>query len=310
MRQPAARRFSMATALSGIVPPMVTPLGPDGRVDTAALQSEVAYLLAQGVQGLCVAGSTGEGHALLDEEVAEVCRIVVAAVRGRVPVVGGVIRNSTRAAVRCALGLKAAGADILQVTPVHYLFTPDAAATIGYYRAIAEATGLPNVYNVIPWAALDPAVLLQLFDAVPLVRGVKQSGGDMHKLADLLAAVDDKHVVLTAVDDLLLPAFVLGARGAIAAILTAAPGLAVALWQAVQAGRMAEALRLHTRLLPLWRALEGPNMPARLKVALALQGRAGGLPVEPQATVTAAQRQSLEEALAGAGLLPAAATRG
>ncbi len=292
--------------VGGIVPPMVTPLAADGSVDRAALESEVEFLLAQGVHGVCVTGSTGEGHALGDQEVAEVARVVSAAVRGRVPVLGGVIRNSTRAALRCGEGLKAAGVDGLQVTPVHYLFAPDADATVDFYRALGAGTGLPlYVYNVIPWAALEPSVLLRLFAEVPAVAGVKQSGGDMHKLADLLAAVDGEHVVLTAIDDLLLPSFVLGAHGAIAAILTAAPAQALALWDATRAGRLDEARRLHATLLSLWRALEGPNMPARLKLALTLQGRRGGLPAAPQAAVSGAQRQALEVALAAAGLLRA-----
>lgn len=298
----------MADLVTGIVPPMVTPLHADGSVDTAALEAEVEYLLAQGVHGVCVTGSTGEGAALPDEVVAAVGRTVVTAVRGRVPVLGGVIRNSTQMAVRCAHGLRDAGVDALQVTPVHYLFAPDGDATVRYYRGIGEATRLPiYVYNVIPWAAIDPSVLLRLFAEVPAVRGVKQSGGDMHKLADLLAAVDDEHAILSAVDDLLLPSFILGAKGAIAAILTAAPAQVVALWSAVGAGRLAEARRLHQTLLPVWRALEGPNMPARLKVALTLQGRPGGVPAEPQAAVTGEERERLRQALSAAGLLAVAA---
>lgn len=289
----------MVDAVTGIVPPMVTPLRPDGTVDVAALEAEVDHLLAQGVHGLCVTGSTGEGAALGDAEVAQVARVVVARVAGRAPVLGGVIRNSTRAAAACALGLRDAGVDALQITPVHYLFTPDADATVAYYRSIAEAVELPiYVYNVIPWAPIEPGVLLRLFAEVSQVRGVKQSGGDMHRLADLLAAVDAEHVVLSAVDDLLLPSFVLGAKGAIAAILTALPGEAVALWNAVRAGRLDEARRRHARLLPVWRALEGPNMPARLKVALDLQGRRGGLPAEPQAAVSPEQRERIRAALA------------
>ena len=289
----------MSETVTGIVPPMVTPLRADGSIDPGALEGEVDHLLAHGVHGLCVTGSTGEGAALSDAEVAQVAGIVVARVAGRVPVVGGVIRNSTRAAVSCALGLRAAGVDALQVTPVHYLFTPDGDATVEYYRAIGAATDLPiYVYNVIPWAAIDPAVLLRLCAEVPAVRGVKQSGGDMHKLADLLAAVDDDHVILSAVDDLLLPSFVLGAKGAIAAVLTALPAETVALWRAVREGRLSDAQRLHARILPVWRALEGPNMPACLKVALSLQGRDGGLPAQPQAAVSAQQRARIAAALA------------
>lgn len=285
------------TRIGGIIPPMVTPLDPAGTPDAEALRSEVEYLLAQGVHGLCVTGSTGEGAALDDAAVASVARTVVSAVRGRVPVLGGVIRNSTAAAVRCAQGLAEAGVDGLQVTPVHYLFTPDADATVRYFAAVGRVGRPVYIYNVIPWAFLEAEVLLRVMREVPAVRGVKQSGGDLHKLGDLLAAVDEEHVVLSAVDDLLFPSFLLGAHGAIAAILTCVPHLAVRLWDACRQGRTAEARRLHEAILPVWRALEGPNMPARLKAALALQGRRGGLPAEPQAAVTGEQRQRLSAAL-------------
>lgn len=300
----------MTLKLRGIIPPMVTPFGEEERVDEEALRREAHYHLDCGVHGLCVTGSTGEGASLAAEEAAQVARVVVDEVDGQVPVISGIIRDSTREVIRYGLELRDTGVQALQITPAHYLFTPDAEATIEYYGEIAEAVGLPIIiYNVVPWASIAPRTLARILDEIPLVVGVKQSGGDIHALADLLAINPQGGVVLTAIDDLLYPSFMLGARGAIAATLTMAPRLCVRLWEEVGEGRHDEALVIHGKLLPIWRAIDGPNMPARIKAGLVMQGRSGGRPRNPMARVTAKEAKAIRAALENAELIPATAQK-
>jgi 4-hydroxy-tetrahydrodipicolinate synthase len=158
------------------------------------------------------------------------------------------------------------------------------------------------LYNVVPWA-LVPVDTIEKLAAVPQVVAVKQSGGDMHRLADLLHRVRDRFTILAALDDLHYPAFVLGAHGALAAIPTVTPKLSVELWDAVQAGDHETALKLHERILTVWRAIDGPNLPATLKAALQLQGREGGLPRKPFAPATAQERERIATALRAANLI-------
>lgn len=108
---------------------------------------------------------------------------------------------------------------------------------------------------------------------------------------------------MTAIDDLLLPSFLLGARGAIAAILTVLPKQTVSLWAAAQANDLDRARALHRDLLSVWRAVEGPNMPARVKYALAAQGRSGGLVRQPSAAVDGPAQERIRGALAAAGVI-------
>ncbi|MCL8207083.1 MAG: dihydrodipicolinate synthase family protein [Actinomycetia bacterium] len=286
---------------AGIIPPMVTPFTASEDIDEAALRDEVEYLLAAGVHGLCVTGSTGEGATLTAAETRRVAQIVVDQVRDRCPVICGIIQNSTRVVVEYARAVQDTGVAGLQITPVHYLFPPDADATVAYYRTVADTVRLPiMIYNVIPWAAVAPPVLLRVLREVPLVVGVKQSGGDMHKLADLLAHAQAEDIIMTAIDDLLYPSFLLGARGAIAGILTVLPRHSVRLWDAVREGRHDEALELHHQLLAVWRAVEGPNMPARIKYALGLQGRRGGVARQPVGAVDAGTAETIRRALRAA----------
>jgi 4-hydroxy-tetrahydrodipicolinate synthase len=292
----------MAPRFQGIIPPMVTPFHPDETIAERALQDEAEYLISVGAAGLTVTGSTGEGAGLSPEETHRAQRAVAVQVRGRVPVIGGAVPDSTVEAFRLAQAAREAGVDALQITPPHYLFPPGPDDVLAYYGAITEASGLPViVYNVVPWATIDVPTLLRLI-ALPGIAGVKQSGGDIHKLSELLYRARGATSILTAVDDLLYPSFALGADGAIAAILTAVPTLCVALFNAVRGGDHETALSLHNRLLIVWEALEGPNLPARVKAALTLQGRPGGQPRRPMTQASAGDAKRIEEALRAAGV--------
>ena len=155
----------------------------------------------------------------------------------RIPVITGIIANSTAAVIERGKAVADLGVAALQVTPVHYLFRPDDDAMVRHFAEIADSTGLPvMIYNVVPWTYLSPGLLTRIIDEVPGVIGVKQSAGDMKLLADLLIMAGDRARIMTAVDALLYPSFALGAVGSIAAILTAAPTLCVELWNAVQTG--------------------------------------------------------------------------
>lgn len=278
---------------------MVTPFDEAEGLDEEAFRAEVRYLVEEAkVHGLAVGGSTGEGHTLSTEELRTLAAWAMEEARGQVPVIVGIIVNSTRAAIERGRAVADLGVAALQVTPVHYLFPPNEEAHLRHFSAIAEATGLPVIiYNVVPWCYLSPPLLARILREVEGVIGVKQSASDLKALADLLLLVGDEALILSAVDALLYPSFLLGAHGAIAAILTAVPHWCVALWEAVQRGDHATALQWHRRLLRLWNTLEGPNLPANVKTAMALQGRPGGRPRSPMPETDPAKRESIRRAL-------------
>lgn len=290
--------------LFGIVPPMITPFRADQTIDEESLRSEAGCLIEQaGVHGLAVAGSTGEGHTLTVEETRRVTAVVAAEARGRVPIITGIIADSTAAAIERGRAVRDLGVAALQVTPVHYLFRPTDEAMIRYFEDIVRGTGLPVlIYNVVPWAYLSPPLLCRILRTVEGVIGVKQSAGDLKALADLLLEIGDRACIMTAVDALLYPSFALGAAGAIAAILTAVPSLSVSLWKAVQAGDQRQALQLHAKLLPIWNALCADNLPATVRYCMELQGRPGGIPRPPMPAASEAQKKAIHAALTNAGL--------
>jgi 4-hydroxy-tetrahydrodipicolinate synthase len=285
----------------GIVPPITTPFDPEGNIDLEMLRSEVRYLIETAqVHGLAVSGSTGEGHTLTTDETRQITATAVETAAGQVPIITGIITDSTRSAIERGRAVADLGVAALQVTPVHYLFRPDDEAMLRHFAEITEATGLPVIiYNVVPWSYLSPTLLTRIITDVDGVIGVKQSAGDVKLLADLILLLGNRGRIMSAVDALLYPSFTLGAHGAIAAILTAVPKLCVQLWEAVQASDHAKALQLHQTLLPIWNVLNGDNLPAAVKYAMELQGRPAGLPRAPMPPASPEQQAHIRQSFEG-----------
>ena len=290
--------------LKGIVAPFTTAFTKDGAVDLALVQPQVDWLIGNGVHGLAAGGSTGEGHVLDRAEYQDLIETTAKAIDGRVPLVAGIIANSTAEVAARGLGVKHLDVAALQITPPHYLFRPDDDAMVAHFREIHEACDVPVlIYNVVPWCYLSPDLLLRIMDEVPGVLGVKQSAGDMKLFADLVRRAKPENLIFSAVDALLYPTYQLGARGAIAAILTAAPGPSVKLWNAVIAQNWDTARDLHERLMPLWDAIGLDNMPSLVKYAQQLQGLDAGHARRPTSPATDLQKRAVRAALDNLGLI-------
>jgi 4-hydroxy-tetrahydrodipicolinate synthase len=281
----------------GVIPPMTTPFREDGEIEFGLVAGQVDWLCGAGVHGVAAGGSTGEGHTLDHGEYRDLVAATVEAARGRLPVIAGIIVDSTRDAIRRGKLVRDMKVAALQVTPVHYLFRPDDEAMVRHFRSIVGETGLPVIiYNVVPWAYLSPALLTRIMTEVPMVIGVKQSAGDLKLFADLMAMAPDKQIY-SAVDALMYPSYTLGPAGSIAAILAAAPHASVALWDAVRAGDHGRALDLHKKLLALWNALVGDNLPACVRHAQALQGLPKSWSRAPMPAASPAQQAAIGRAL-------------
>jgi 4-hydroxy-tetrahydrodipicolinate synthase len=287
----------------GVIPPMTTPFRENGDMNLDKVATQVTWLIEAGAHGLAAGGSTGEGHTLNHEEYRDLLAATVEATRGRVPVIAGIIVDSTRDAIKRGKLVADMQVAALQVTPVHYLFKPDDQAMVDHFRAIADATGMPIIiYNVVPWSYLSPKLLTRIMNEVPLVVGVKQSAGDLKLFADLMLMAPEK-LIYSAVDALLYSSYTLGAHGSIAAILAAAPHASVALWNAVKANHHDRALKLHQDLLVLWNAIVADNLPACTRYAQALQGMPETYSRAPMPAASDTQRAAIKSALNRLGAL-------
>jgi 4-hydroxy-tetrahydrodipicolinate synthase len=288
----------MSADLTGIIPPIVTPFTADGEVDEQAFRGVVRFMVKKKVHGICVGGSSGEGHTYSAEEFKRLNEIAVEEVKGAIPVIAGIIVNSTRDAIARARSIAHLPMAGLQVTPVHYVFKPDEDATYKHFKALTESTKFPVIiYNVVPWNYLSPALLVRIMKDMPGVIGVKQSAGDLKLMADLLINLPAGKKVYSAVDALLYPSFALGAHGTIAANPAAVPGVCVNLWNAVQAGDHVKARKIHESLLRFWNSISADNLPANIKHALSLQGCPTGLPRMPMPATTEQQAANIRREL-------------
>lgn len=284
--------------LKGIIPPLVTPFTTSGEIDEKALRGQIEFMLDEGVHGICVGGSTGEGYTLSQEDLVRLFDIAHSEVGGQVPIVAGIIANSTYEAVSKAKALAKFKPAALQLTPTYYIFKPTEDAILEYFKEITTAVDIPVlIYNVIRWNILSADTLVRIMNEVPGVAGVKQSAGEIKLLADLLVRAPKGKLIITAQDALLYPTFAIGAHGSIAAIPAATPRSALALWNASQAGDHANARALHDKILPFWNSLAGDNMPACVKFALSLQGCPSGHVRKPMHDATPKQRERIESTL-------------
>ncbi|MGC9447977.1 dihydrodipicolinate synthase family protein [Cereibacter johrii] len=289
----------MTAELKGIIPALVTPFDAGGEIDEKLFRSHTRFILDKKVHGVCLGGSTGEGFTLDPQELRRLTEITLDEVNGSVPVVAGIIANSTREVIQRATALKGLEVAALQVTPTFYVFDYGEEAMFQYFKRIWEETGVPLViYNVIPWNLLSADLVIRLLEEIPGIIGIKQSQGNISRAAELVIRAPKGKAILAAIDDLLYPCFMMGAQGTLAASPTAAPGPCVRLWDAVQAGDHALALKIHDRLVPFWHLMGHENLPALVKYCLEIQGcPVGLLPRHPMPEASEAQKAKIRPAL-------------
>lgn len=284
--------------LTGVLPPITMPFDRDGTLVKGGLREQIDFVIENGARAVVAGGSTGEGHTLNEAEFDQAMRESYEATAGRVPFVAGLIVQSTKDAIDRVKRLKGLNIAALQVTPVHYLFKPDADATVQHFREIHEATQIPIlIYNVIPWNYLSVDLMLRIMDEVPGVIGMKQSGGDLKSVSDLILRSKPENLILSGVDALLYPGFALGMHGAISALTTAVPGAVVKVYNSVQSGDHATARDIHFKLNALWNSFSHDNLPACVKYAQHLQGVSLYEPRRPMMRVTDDQKRAIKAAL-------------
>ncbi|MBE5252472.1 dihydrodipicolinate synthase family protein [Mixta mediterraneensis] len=280
--------------LRGVLPPITMPFNAQGELVRGGLKQQIDFIIDSGASAIVVGGSTGEGHTLSDEEFRQAMTEAYEANNGRVPFIAGLIVNSTRQAIARVKMLEGMKLDALQVTPVHYLFKPDDDATVRHFREIYEATQTPIlIYNVIPWNYLSLSLMKRIMEEVPGVVGMKQSGGDLKSVSDLLLRCPDK-IIVSGVDALLYPGFTIGCQGAISALTSAVPSVVAKLFKAVEENDHVPARDIHSRLNDLWNTFPHDNLPACVKYLQSLQGVPLYQPRPPMQPVSEELKQTIK----------------
>ena len=264
---------------------MVTPLkGPDD-LDLEGLERLTGHVLAGGVHGIFILGTTGEGAALSYSLRRELIRRTCGMVDGRVPVLVGITDTSFTESMRLAEYAANSGADAVVMAPPYY-FPVSQADLTRLVEGMAVQSPLPIfLYNMpnLTKAQWEPATVARLSE-LPQVLGLKDSSGDMNYLRHTLAAVRHKPAfsVLVGPEHLLLESLLAGVHGGVCGGANLMPGLFVALFDAWSSGDADLARSLQTGITaigaPLYQTGEMESSYIRgLKGALAVSGICPGM---------------------------------
>lgn len=291
--------------LSGVFVPVTTPFDPvTGDVAPVSFRDNIRRWSSEGIDGVVVFGSTGEGALLDDDE--KLRLLAMARDVSALPLVAGAAGESTRAAARQARRLAEAGADALLVHPPTY-FGPflSPAALRDYFVAIADESPAPIIVYHIPKftkVTLDAGLVGELIRHENIA-GLKDSSGDIKRFAEYTTACAGDCRLFIGNGALLYTALELGAAGGIVALGLIAPAECARIVQCFRAGETRKAGEVQERIAPVHRDVVGAFGARGVKEALDLLGYAGGAPRAPLAPLTAKEKAQVARALQDAGLL-------
>jgi 4-hydroxy-tetrahydrodipicolinate synthase len=227
------------------------------------------------VDGIVPVGTTGESPTLDMEEHIEVIRLAVEFAAGRCEVVAGSGANATAEAIELTQAAEKHGATgSLQVCP--YYNKPSQEGVYQHYKAIANATSLPIMLYSVPGRSsieISPETTARLAADCPNITAIKEAGGSVDRVNQLIQAVPANFAVLCGDDALTLPFIACGATGLVSVASNLVPDVMARLVRACLNGSFDEALVLQKNFYPLMRGLMSLDVnPVPIKSAIALQG--------------------------------------
>ena len=260
------------TVFTGAATALVTPLTKDG-VDYNAFADLIEWQIAEGIDALVIAGTTGEGSTLSDEEHRAVLKFSAEQIRGRVPMIAGTGSNDTAYAIdltkyACEVGCDA----MLLVTPYYNKATQK--GLVASFTAIADASTKPCILYNVPSRTgcnLLPPAASTLADH-PNIVGVKEASGNISQIAELAALCGDRLDIYSGNDDQIVPILSLGGLGVISVLSNLLPKETSRMCHLFLDGDVKAAREMQLRYLPLINALFCEVNPIPVKAAMSRMG--------------------------------------
>lgn len=283
----------------GIYPPVITPYHEDYAIDYDGFGRMIEHLIASGVQGIIVGGTTGEYYAQSKDERAELMGVAREVINGRVPLIVGIGAIRTEDCIEYGALARSNGADAILMTAPFYA-VPTQLELANHALAIDRAVNLPILLYNFP-GRTGTNMGGEFFDRVgrsPNFAAVKESSGDIDQLHML--ARDYPHItVLCGMDDQALEFFAWGARGWVCAAGNCLPAEHMALYQAVAVENdIAKGRRIMSALMPFMRTLEqGGKLIQFVKYVCELQGLPAGTVRRPLRPLFKSEKREVEMVL-------------
>ncbi|MBV8635467.1 MAG: 4-hydroxy-tetrahydrodipicolinate synthase [Burkholderiaceae bacterium] len=287
--------------ISGSIVAIVTPMHEDGSLDFPGLRKLIDWHIAEGTDSIVIVGTTGESPTVTVEEHCELIKVAVDQAAKRIPIIAGTGGNSTAEAIELTRYAKEVGADAsLLVVP--YYNRPTQEGMYQHFKAVAEAVDIPIIlYNVPGRTVADMGndTILRLAH-VPNIIGVKDATGNIARGTDLLRQAPKSFAVYSGDDPTAMALMFCGGRGNISVTANVAPRAMHELCVAAMEGRIADAIAINNKMLPLHNKLFVEPNPVPVKWALTQMGLISsgirlplvGLSSEYHETVRGALRES------------------
>ena len=288
----------------GVGTAMVTPMNDDFSINYDVFTDLLEMQISGGADAVVIAGTTGEGSTLTDEEHVNLIRFAVEKVKGRVPVVAGAGSNNTAHAVWLSQECEKAGADaLLHVTP-YYNKTSQQGLFL-HFSACAAATKLPIIlYNVPSRTGVNifPATYKRL-SAVENIVGAKEASGNFSQIAKIASLCKGELAIYSGNDDQITSALALGGMGVISVLSNLLPGEVHQICATYFAGDSEESDTLQLKYLELIEALFMDVNPIPVKEAMRMLGYKVGPCRLPLCDMDATLEEKLRATLCDYGLL-------
>lgn len=277
---------------SGVFPAATTQFDAALDVDLGATRRVQAALIRDGVDGLVLMGTVGEGNSLSAAEKRKLLEGAVETSEGRVPVIAGVSELTTAAAASFARDAARIGVSGLMVLPA-MVYVPTPAELEHHFRAVADASALPiMLYNNPPSYRVNIDLpTLERLASVPTIVALKESAPDSRRFTDIINAFGERYVLFAGLDDVVFEALVLGARGWVSGLSNVFPAESIELFSAVTRGDLPRAREIYRWFMPLLHLDSDPDLVQAIKLAEELMGR-GSERVRPPRLPLAGERRA------------------
>ena len=287
--------------LSGVYPALTTPFAADGSVSLTDLKYNIERYNSTGLAGYTVLGSTGESVLLSQAEMDGVLATVKETAGQGKRLIAGTGAESTAETIERTKRAAEFGYHLALVKTPHYYkpaYKPD--VLIAHYRRVADASPIPvllysvPIFTAITLEAPEVAVLSEHANIV----GIKESSGDVMRVAEMVAETSSDFQVLTGSAPTLLAGLTVGAKGAILALASGLPEKCVELFELARAGHIEKAGTVQTALLKMSKVVASEHAIAGVKFVMDQRGYRGGIPRLPLVPISQAYQQRILESLA------------
>ena len=281
---------------------LITPFKEDGSVDYDSLLRLVEYQVQNGIDFLCVLGTTAETPTLTAEEKKKIKSLVIERVNGRVPILLGVGSNCTQTVIDTIKNEDMTGVDALLIA-VPYYNKPSQEGIYQHYKAIAQSTKLPIVLYNVPGRTgvnMTVATTLRLAHDFDNIVAIKEASGDISQMDEIIKKKPANFDVISGDDGITFPLITLGAVGVISVIGNAFPKEFSRMTRLALAGDYNNALTIHHQFTELFKLLFVDGNPAGVKAMLSMMGMIENklrLPLVPTRITTYEEMRKVLEGL-------------